>query len=239
MTGLRRVLRRVDRDAREDGLGLPELMVTMMLLGLVTILVVTLFSSVTSAFTRDRAATDSANIASIGMNELTRVIRSGTEVPQASSDENRPVFLVANREVLEMHAYLDTNAADPRPVKVRFEVAGNRDLVERRWNAVAGSGPNWTFSGGPTTPASSRVIARKITPGLATPVFQYYDSTAPGALPLVVPAAGLNETQRRSIVRVEVTLSVQADLTQRAQPVVLTNEVGIPNKLDVVGAGGP
>jgi len=226
------------RPPRDGGVSLPELIVTMMLISVLSLVVLGLVSSISRTFTRDRSATDSTNIAAVGMNEITRVIRSGTEIPMTGG--RRPVFIAAGAEFLEMHAFLDTSAADPQPVKVRFEVSGSRDLTEHRWFANAASEPNWTFVGTATSPSTSRVIARKISPVAAAPVFQYYDSLDRDAVALVIPGSGFTATQLASIVRVEVTLSVQADLTARAEPVVLTNTVGIPNLgVNLLGAATP
>src|SRR5690554_6017179 len=146
---------------REAGFGLSELIVAMFLFSIVSTLAVTLVVTVSQSFMRERAANDSMNVAAIGMNEVTRVVRSGTLVPQASGAD-LAVFTQADRESVTLHAYIDTNSASPAPMRVRFAVDPvTRDLTETRWLAyphptVAGA---WLFH---STPASSRVVARKI-----------------------------------------------------------------------------
>lgn len=231
--------RRRAPEERQAGTTLVELLVTMTVLSLLTVVLVGLTVTVSSAFTRDRAATDSTRIAAVAMNELTRVIRSGSTVKVQNQASNDPVFLVAGPDAVVLRAYIDTDAADPRPVVVRFAVTGTRTLTESRWEAVPTSGPYWTFSGLPaapyrlapeswTGPAWTRTIAHTLTPPEASPTstFRYFafDGTE------LVPAAdGLTATQIAAVASVTVTLSVQADPGARSAPVVLRNSVGLPN----------
>lgn len=238
MTGAMNRLRTVvgRSGGREAGLGLPELLVTMVLVSVLTLAVVQLVSSLGQTFTRDRSSTDSTNIAAVGMNEITRVVRSGTEVRQIGG--MAPVVLAADAEMLVLHTYLDTDSTAPEPLKVRFRVTSDRDLVEDRWLATSTGSGTWSFPATTTTPATSRVISRKITP--SEPVFEYYDSYERDAVPMVIAPGGLTVTQRAAVVRIGVTLTVQADLTDRANPVQLTNIVGIPNLgVNVLGAATP
>ncbi len=236
MSALRR---RRALDGDDSGLSLAELLVTMLVLSLFTIMVTSMFSSVTRTFTRDRAASDSTRIASIAMNEVTRVLRSGTEI-QVKNAVNEPVFLLATDESVVIRAYLDTDSAAPRPIVARFEVTSSRILVEKRWNADPTTAPYWKFTSLPTppfqvaasywtNPAYQRTIAQKITPAVSgsPALFQYYDA---GGVRIVPPAGGsLSTAQLKTIAAVRVTMSVQADLTERARPVVVRNTVGIPN----------
>ena len=106
----------------EAGFSLPELIVTMALMSVISILVVTLFSTFARSMTKDRSASESTNVAAIGMSELTRVLRSGTEIRRTGNADNIPVFLFAGRESLIMHGFLDTTASVPKPVKIQFAV---------------------------------------------------------------------------------------------------------------------
>lgn len=215
---------RKERAASSDGgYSLPELLVAIFLLSIVTAIMVSLLSSMSRSFTREEAATDSTNTASSGMNEMTRVIRSGTELRlSGGAAANVPVFSEATANAVTLYAFIDTNSANPRPMRVRFSIDAQRRLVETRWNATNTASP-WAFA---TTPSSSRVIARQIPTG-ATAMFRYF--TATGA-ELTPPSPGaFTETQRKSIAAVRIQLTVQADETGRAEPVELRNTVSIPN----------
>jgi prepilin-type N-terminal cleavage/methylation domain-containing protein len=218
------IARHSNRD--DAGFSLPELLVTILVFGIVGTMVVTFFTNVTRSFTEDRAASDSINIAAIGMDELTRVIRSGTEIEVQGQTLNNPVFVSAKNEDVTLYAFLDTNSANPKPVKVRFYVDTNRILKETRWDAYVVNAKYFSFN---TAATSTRDIARLITPRVAPDLYLFTYYKADGTQ-LVVPTTGTFTTaQLRSIVAVKVTMTVQADLTERANPVRLENTVGIPN----------
>ncbi|NMR20161.1 prepilin-type N-terminal cleavage/methylation domain-containing protein [Cellulomonas fimi] len=214
---------------RERGLSLPELLVTMFLLGLISTMVLTLVVTVNRTFTRDRAATDSSTTAAIGMNELTRVIRSGTELRVQGQPLNDPVFVAAGNESVMLYAFIDTDeAVEPEPIKVRFSINGNRELVETRWAATpvsSGGKRYWVFPAS-TTP-TSRVVTRQIPPRAGSEPYLFTFLKEDGTA--WVPPASPSKDQLREIVAVTLTLKVQADVTARAEPVTLANSVGIPN----------
>ena len=208
-----------------------ELMVTIFVLGILGTVVVTLFVNVSTTFTRDRAATDSTNIAAIGINEVTKVIRAGTEIRVAGATLNDPVFVAADKEHMVLHAYLsDSSTGELAPVKVELRInPTTRELTERRWSSSKNGAGYWIFGG---TPGATRTIARTI-PAISPPLasgqkylFTYYDAAN---VELVIAVGGLTDAQRRAVAAVQVTVTVQADLSGRAKPVTLQNTVGIPN----------
>lgn len=222
------------RARRDDqsGLGLAELIVAMALLAVLMTMVVAAFTAFSRNFTRDQASTDSANVAVVGMNEVTRVIRSGTPNPVLNQPQPDTVFQTANNETVVLYAYLDTNATTPAPVKVQFSVnATTRELTETRWKAKPLTPGYWAFE---DNPLWSRVIARKIVTigsalpdgGTAAPLFQFYNSSGTRLVP---GSSGVAATSLRDIAAVEVSMTVQADASGRADPVTINNRVGIPN----------
>lgn len=209
----------------ERGVTLPELLVTMLLLSFLTALMLGLVSSFSQTFTRERSAADSTTVAAAGMKELTRVVRAGTELRLSGGGAvSAPVFVEAKPNTLTMYAYIDTAAANPKPVKVRFSIDAQRRLVETRWAATSAAAP-WTFAAA-GSPTSSRPIARLI-PTTAPALFEYLDANN-AVIP--IPGAGFTTDQLRTIAAVRVTLTVQADVTSRADPVQIHNAVGIPNR---------
>ncbi|GIG35116.1 PilW family protein [Cellulomonas pakistanensis] len=217
MTALRR------RPRGDAGVSLPELLVTMALLGLLTAIVMTLVATSSRSFTRDRAATESAMTASTGMNELTRVIRSGTTLRPTGVSQDAPVFLDARANALTIYAYIDTSSSSPRPMQARFSIDGQRRVVETRWLATTSASP-WSFQ---SSPSSSRPIARSVPTG-APALFRYFDAEGDELVP---PANGSNmsEADRRLVAAVQIHLTVQADGTGRADAVEMQNTVSIPN----------
>jgi len=220
---------RLRRD--ESGMTLIELSVTIFVLGVLGTIVVGLFVNISTTLTRDRAAMDSTSIASVGMNEVTKIVRAGTEIRVAGLTLNDPVFVTAKTEEMTINSYLaDSSTGVLSPVKVQLTInPTTRDLVETRWSSTKNSAGYWIFD---PTPGAPRTIARSmatVTPPLAAGqkyLFTYYDASG---VELVVPAGGLTESQRRAVAAVQVTVTVQADQTGRSKPVTLQNTVGMPN----------
>ena len=216
------------RCAGDAGIGLPELLVTMLLLGIVGSLVLALVTTTSGALSRERAATDSSTRAAVAMNELTRVIRAGTENPVDGQTLPDPVFTALGGEDVVLHAAIDTDATHPQPVLVRFTVTPQRELVETRWTAtetVLDERSFWSFPAGGTP--TVRVLARDVvSPGAGRPLFTFLRRDGTAILPL--PAAP-TAIELREVAAVAVNLTIQADPTGRARPVTLQNAVGIPN----------
>lgn len=214
---------RVSRVQREEsGVTLTELIVTTALMSMLLVMIMTIFITFTRTFADERSATSNTASATVAMNELTRVIRSGTANPVGPSAPADPVFSFAGSERVVLQAYLDTDAASPEPVKVEFLITTDRTLVERRWDARATSG-YFTFS---STMASERTVVRQIATG-TTPVFRYFDADN---VELTPPVGGsLTLIQRNAVAAVKVSMTIQTDPTGRAKTASLENTVGIPN----------
>lgn len=223
-------VRRIQGDER--GVTLAELIVTITLLSMMLAMVMTIFISFTRSFTSDRSASTNSSSATVAMNELTRVIRSGTQL-KLTSGALSPVFSEAKAEKVVLTAYLDTAAAAPKPVKVMFEITADRTLVEKRWEVTGENNGVYTFKSG--TPSSERTIVRQID-GTGTPVFAYLKSVdvrTPGAPTEVLWTAA---DPFSKIIAVTVSMTVQTDPSGAAQTATLQNTVGIPN-LDVPRIG--
>ncbi|MBH0053266.1 type II secretion system protein [Salinibacterium sp. SWN139] len=211
---------RIHRD--EAGVTLSELIVTIALMGMLLAMVMTIFITFTRSFAESRSASNNTSSAAIAMNELTRVIRSGTEIPIGPAVANDPVFSYAGAERVVLQAYLDTDAASPEPVKVEFVITSDRTLVERRWDAQLSSS---YFTFGPT-PATERTVVRQVSNG-TSPVFRFFDASNTEMVP---PEDGtLTTIQRRAVAAVKVSMTIQTDPSGNAKTASLENTVGIPN----------
>ena len=217
----------------DDGVGLVELIVTIAVFAILMTMIVSIFSSFSQTFSNERAQSDSINVAGVGMNELTKVIRAGTII-DLKSTEDRPIFVEAQDESVTLYSYVADNSLDPRPIRVKFSIDADRQLLESVWKADP-SPEGWVFKVDTvpsTAPDSTRIIARKIIARTNAEVaagkarlFTYIDSAGNKvATPVTAgaPARGL-------IAAVVVTMNVQADDTNQAPPVELRTRVGLPN----------
>lgn len=209
-------------ERRDAGVTLPELIVTMMIFAMITTLIMTFVITMSRTFTRDREQADSANVGSVGMNEVSRVIRSATELRITSGGSTaEPVFIEAGPNTMTLYSYIDSGTSSVKPIKVQFFIDSNRRLVEKRWNVTNSASP-WSFA---TTASSTRTIARSIPVGAAA-LFTYLDKDS---VPLSFTSGVLSTTNRQNVAAVDVRLTVQSDLTSRAAPVELRSTIGIPN----------
>jgi len=236
------VIRRSFRSLRsendgENGFSLLELIVAMAILGIAMALIAGLFISFTNNFTKTRSLNDSTNVAAVGMNEMTKVIRAGTII-DVTSGVDKPIFLKAEKEEVILHSYMADTSASPKPILVRLSVTTARKLTEERWNATK-VGEQWTFPALVATPAPShisttaatnRVIASRLIAPTAAQVtagekylFTYLDVNGAEI------ATPVSATNLGNIASVKVTMLVQADITSRAKPVKLQSRVGLPN----------
>ncbi|WP_019137109.1 PulJ/GspJ family protein [Cellulomonas massiliensis] len=222
MTALSARLRRDVSDRRDEGVTLPELIVTMMIFSIITTLIMGFVVVMSRTFSRDREQADSANVASVGMNEVSRVIRSATELRISSGGTTaEPVFIEAAPNTMTLYSYIDSGVSSVKPIKVQFSIDAQRRLVEKRWNVTNSSSP-WTFA---TAASSTRTIARSIPVG-APNLFTYVDKDS---VTLPFTSGVLSATNRQNVAAVRVTLTVQSDLTSRADPVEVRSTIGIPN----------
>lgn len=225
MSALRRRRVRLTEDA---GMTLPEVLVTMFLMSLIGVLVVSLFTGITRTLTRDRAANDNTNVASVAMDQLTRSVHGLGDIT-LSTGANVGIE-VASHSAMTFYSYVDTESSAVRPIKLSYEVTAANELRESRWLAIPAGTERWSF---PAKATSTRVIARDVVASSAAPLFVYLDSDGD---PLG-SAAGLSALDRGMVRAVEVEMRIQTDRSDRAATVELHNTIGIPNRVATLGAG--
>lgn len=217
-------------EGRERGFTLMELLVAMSVLAIVTTVLTMMIVALSQTFARQESEQDSSRTAAVGMQQISKVIRAGAEVPRSSTWQALPAFESARADSLILNAYLDPETAVVGPTRVELAVNSAGELVETRWSARR-SGGDWVYN---TTPTRTHVVVRDVAPR-GTPVggspspalFTYVGAT--GA-PIVLPASGtLTEAQRREVVAVRVSLVVQTSAGTDAAPAQLVSTVSIPN----------
>jgi prepilin-type N-terminal cleavage/methylation domain-containing protein len=228
-----KVLRDLVVAHRDDrGLSLAELLVTMTIFGIMMTVVVGLFSTYTKSVTLARTIDANVRTASNGMNEMSRIVRAGTNNPVRGSAVPEPAFSQAQREALTVYAFINLASSETRPVKVQFSIDAQRNLVETTTAAVALGGGYWAFTGAVSTRKLASAVA---VPGAGElPLFTYRDADA-AALPTDASGA-LTATQRQGVASVTVNLRIKSSSTSSDNGVTLQNTVGIPN-LSVTGVG--
>lgn len=215
----------------ERGIGLVELLVSMLLLGIVSLIVSGLYISTMRTVDQTRTLTANTREVSNGMNQVARVIRAGTENPVKGQALSSPAFVSATKESLTIYAYVNLRSSDEQPIKVEYKLDDQRRLIETQWTALRDDEDYFTF-GEDASEKSSRIIAETVAPRsseAAEEAYLFSYLTADGT-ELPVPASGAFTTaQLRSIAAVKVTMTLQASMTDAQSAVTLQNTVGMPN----------
>jgi type II secretory pathway pseudopilin PulG len=214
------------RTAPDAGISLVELIVAILVLGIVSTMIVSLFAGTLQAVTVSSALDKNTREASNGMNEMSRIVRAGTPYPVSNAVQPKPAFATAANETFTIYAYVNLANSDQQPVKVQFSVDGNGNLVEKKWTSTL-SGGYYTF---PTTTApTTRTLASSVVPKVSgSPyIFTYLDASG-AAIPM--PSGGLvGDDALAAISSVTITLTIQGSSMDTRSRVTLVNTVGIPN----------
>ncbi|MEI8055786.1 MAG: prepilin-type N-terminal cleavage/methylation domain-containing protein [Actinomycetes bacterium] len=216
MTFFRRIARR-HRDIRRSGSAgftILELLVTMSLMGVLGTVMFSTVVSVTRTVTHNEANADSVDIARVGLNRLSKNIRSGMSIQQSGLSD-LPALAEIGPNKITVYGSLG-----PTPTKITYSINANRELEESWYAGNSASNPYWTFA---TTPRVE-VIARKI-PTTAAALFTFLDEGG---------AAITNQTSTAyadlSLVRsVAISLTVDSNPARGGGPVTLVNTVVLPN----------
>jgi prepilin-type N-terminal cleavage/methylation domain-containing protein len=225
-----RIRRRISI-AREDdrGISMIELIVAMAILLIIITLVVGAYSSTVRSLGVSNSLNKNSEQASNGMNESAREIRAATSNPVVNA-ANDPAVVAATNESVTIYAYVNLQSASvQQPEMVRLRVdSTTRAFKEDIWPATQNAAGYWIFPSPTTTPTNTRILCTYVTPysGSGPYTFTYLAGTTP----LVVPTTGTFTTaQLNSITSIQLTLTVQTNLTNANQSVTLQNTIGMPN----------
>jgi len=215
---------------RDRGFTLIELLVAISLFAIVSTLVTMLVVAVSQTFSREESEQDSSRTAALGMQQVTRIIRAGVEVPRTSVWQALPAFESARADSLILNTYLDTETTTNGPTRIQLAVSAAGELIETRWTAQR-TGGDWVYR---TTPARTHVVVRDVAPrgtalaqGVSPAMFAYL--RADGS-EIAIPTSGtMAEAQRREIVAVRVSLVVQTASGGDAAPTQLVSTVALPS----------
>lgn len=224
-----RLAARVRNAARDEtGITLVELMVAILVLGILSAMVLSLYVQTTKAVSMSSSVSQNTKVSSNIMNEVSRVIRSASTNP-TGGDTFQPAIIDARPESVTVIAYVDSDPVDPRPIRVQFSVdASTRQIIETRWAAKPGVNGLWVFDSSNPLISTRTLPGRLATTGSGgTPLFTYV--RADRTTPLVPPAGGLTEANRLLIAAIQVNLVVNGSDNSNADPLTLRNMVGLPN----------
>jgi len=229
IAAMQRRMSGLHRDQR--GVTLVELIVAIGLLGVLTTVVSSLYIGSMQAMSIGRDVHANTAQVSNAINEVTRVIRAGTDNPVQGQSLNNPAFEVAMADKVRIYAYINLSGASELPVMIELSVV-NGNLIEKRWAATQNAAGYWLFPAATSTPSSTRTIASYVVPSAAaggTQLFTFLQ-TNNAAIPIPTGPNGITDaTTLRSIAAVQVSVTVRSSATDASQQVTVQSTVGIPN----------
>ncbi|GAA4674104.1 PulJ/GspJ family protein [Frondihabitans cladoniiphilus] len=230
---MRALRSRIDRitlsGPRDRGVSLVELLIAMTIFGFLLAMTVGFFVSASRASSTNRTVDSTNRIATNGMDELTRVIRSATTNPVKGQLVNDPEFIAsgtastAGANGMTLYSAINLSSTAAQFVKVQFSFVGT-NLVESTWQPIVSSDGYFTYA---TAATSTRILASPVVlPAAGGPqLFTYLDGTG-ATIALTsgsVPAANIG-----TIAAVQISLQIGAS-SGTSQSTLLTNSVGLPN----------
>jgi hypothetical protein len=223
VTRYRDSLRKLRDD--EAGIGLVEIMVTMVILAIVLTLITGMFMSTSRVVATGTSVNTSTKAASLGLNELSRAIRFAASNPVSGQALDDPAFVVAKSDLLTVTSYIDVDPSNPKPTKLAFTIDSQRRLIEVRYDSYEVSSGFWAFK---STPASTRILTGAlIAPSGSDPqLFTYLDSNNAA---LTMPGTGLTSAQLPLVAAVQIYFKLKSDDATTGNPVAFQSVVGIPN----------
>nr|WP_241732327.1 type II secretion system protein [Galbitalea soli] len=212
----------------DRGITLIELLVATLIFSILLTLVVSAYSTLSRSITLAGAVDSNVKLSSLGMNEISKVLRFAATNPVLGHPINDPAFVTADVETLTVYSYVDANATTPAPVKVTFSLNASRQLVEQRYAGTATNG-FWSFA---STPSVTRILTGAVIAPSAgeRPLFSY--QTVTNGTYLTVPSGGLTASQLPQVAAVTVTMKIKGASGAgggASSPMTISNTVGLPN----------
>jgi hypothetical protein len=207
-----RLRMRVQRDER--GVGLLEVVCTMLLMGIVMGAVFAAMASTSKATEGTGARLRNLDEARVLMATTSKDVRTAVRLSAGTSP-----FVLAKANEAIFYANLDTTSA---PKKVRIYVDAQHRLIEQVWSKdPASTAPNYTYN---TTTPTLRLVGRYVANTSATPIFTYVDAndTPLGPTPL-------SATNLLAVKAVRLNLIVYRDSAFNGHATTLVNRVRLPN----------
>ncbi|HWM35186.1 MAG TPA: hypothetical protein VNR36_13240 [Pseudolysinimonas sp.] len=215
-------LRRLREDQR--GLTMAEVLIASMLSMIILVMVTSMFVQTTKITTASNQTKQSNAVAANVMNELSAVLRVAATNPRSNSAIPESAIQAATRSSITFYAYSNTDAANPKPVKVTFALNASNEVWETRCAGVP-SGEYYTFTSCAST--STRMLGKEVLAptGTGNQLFTYLDAN--GAA-IVIGTGAMSASDRDRVA--SITVQVRArDISSKNDPVFVSNTVYLRN----------
>lgn len=227
---------RVVREDSDGGMSLIELLVASFISLLMLGLVGTMFVEITKLTANGQSTKNATGVAWTVLNELSSVIRQGTQVPTSATVTEGAVIAGSTPTTLILDANANAAVAPGQaaiaPIRVTFTVDASGNLVEQRLVGTM-TGGYYAFTGATT---SRTVNGPILTTGTGTnALFVYYTGSSSALTPVTLGSGGLTSAQAAQVISVGLNVTVANTISTGSDPVVLTDQVMFPNVAIVNG----
>lgn len=223
----------------DAGITLTELLVTMFVMGIVIAGTTTLVIGVSRTNAQNISRTDQVEVARTAVERMSKTLRTSVMQSQLGCIGcSEDAFILGENLRVQFYANIDNPGNTVGPSKVTYEVVSTgTGLGELRETTQIPDSPVPTPTGYRYTNAANivtRTVARDVRTDTGAPLFAYYDIT--GAK--LVPAGGaLTAGQLKSVLAIELQLTVQAQEATQARPTTYVQRLMLPNAEAVIRSG--
>ncbi|MBE7195615.1 MAG: hypothetical protein INR66_24455 [Gordonia polyisoprenivorans] len=158
----------------DTGMGLSEVLIAAFLGLLIMIMLGNLFGAVVKGTNTAALADKNTRPAATAMSLMTRYFHAATTYPVTTQTSPLPAFDTAKPTEVVFYAYVNLQDTTATPLKVRYYLDGNKNLVQQIWKANAPVNGYYTFSSTSTSMVIGGPVASPTVDG--DPLFTFLNS---------------------------------------------------------------
>lgn len=227
----------------DAGTTITELVVVMFVLSIIIAATVTLTIGMQRTTVQTMARQDQVDVARTAVERMAKTVRTAVKPSQLTSTCTgctADAFIKAQPYSVQFYANLDNSGNSVGPSRISYTIATTGpdagvliEKVQRPDHNVAGSN-GYEYcdpeAPGATTDCKGRLSTTRLATGVqtggATPTFVYFDQAGTQLIP---GSLGLDASQMSRMLSVELTLTVQKQVSNRALPTTYIQRVLLPN----------
>lgn len=213
----------------DAGMTLVELLVAMGIAAVLGTLIATTAIITTRTTDHVQSMAESTAVARAAQDRVLALLRAAIHQP-SSNETSLPIFDRVDVDDITFFTQHDRRPGQP-PMRVRLWI-DNQGRLREQVVLPTGSGPNWSYTGSGTT----RTVAHDVVPpssdGSGTRFEFYTDASVNAPPPMPISGPITSDGVLSTIEAVGVTLAVNTDRGERADPVVLNGRVTLHNRID-------
>ncbi|MCV2394576.1 prepilin-type N-terminal cleavage/methylation domain-containing protein [Actinotalea sp. M2MS4P-6] len=228
-----------DRERREDGFSLAELLVTMLIVSLVLSATATLTIGLLRTNAANVSRQDQVDSARVAVETMAKTLRTSVMQSQlGASGSTADAFIQGDNFSVSFYANINNPGNTVGPSKVSYRIVPTATGIGELHQTVqipdspTPSPTGYQYSN--TANIVDSLVAKDVlTDGRA--MFSYYDGSSTTAMS--TGSTGLSATDLANVLAIELTVTVQSQQAQQAQPTTYVQRMLLPNAEAVIRQG--